>query len=71
VAVIPLENLSGDSSQEYFADGITDELITNIAKMSQARVVSRTSVMHYKGSRKTLKQIAHELYVDAVVEGTV
>jgi TolB-like protein/DNA-binding winged helix-turn-helix (wHTH) protein len=71
LAVIPLENLSGDPDQEYFADGITDELITNIAKMSQARVVSRTSVMHYKGSRKTLKQIARELNVDAIVEGTV
>lgn len=71
LAVIPLENLSGNPDEEYFADGITDELITNIAKMSQARVVSRTSVMHYKGSRKTLKQIAQELNVDAVVEGTV
>src|SRR5215470_3767375 len=71
LAVIPLENLSGDPDQEYFADGITDELITNIAKMSQARVVSRTSVMHYKGSRKTLQQIAQELNVDAIVEGTV
>jgi TolB-like protein/DNA-binding winged helix-turn-helix (wHTH) protein/cytochrome c-type biogenesis protein CcmH/NrfG len=71
MAVLPLENLSGDPEQEYFADGMTDELITNLAKMSQARVVSRTSVMHYKGSRKTLKQIAQELNVDAVVEGTV
>src|SRR5262249_16843302 len=71
LAVIPLENLSHDPEQEYFADGMTDELITNLAKMSQARVVSRTSVMHYKGSRKTLKEIAQELSVDAVVEGTV
>ena len=71
LAVIPLENLSGNPNEEYFADGVTDELITNLAKISQARVVSRTSVMHYKGSRKTLKQIAQELNVDAVVEGTV
>src|SRR5262252_142116 len=71
LAVIPLENLSGSPNEEYFADGVTDELITNLAKISQARVVSRTSVMHYKGSRKTLKQIAQELNVDAVVEGTV
>src|SRR5215471_18068296 len=71
LAVIPLENLSHDPEQEYFADGMTDELITNLAKISQARIVSRTSVMHYKGSRKTLKEIAQELNVDAVVEGTV
>jgi len=71
LAVIPLENLSGDPDQEYFADGMTDELITDLVKMSQARVVSRTSVMHYKGSRKTLRQIAQELNVDAIVEGTV
>ena len=71
LAVIPLENLSHDPEQEYFADGMTDELITNLAQMSQARIVSRTSVMHYKGSRKTLKEIAQELNVDAVVEGTV
>jgi len=71
LAVIPLENLSRDPEQEYFADGMTDELITNLAKMSQARIVSRTSVMHYKGSRKTLQEIVQELNVDAVVEGTV
>lgn len=71
LAVIPLENLSRDPEQEYFADGMTDELITNLAKMSEARIVSRTSVMHYKASRKTLKEIAHELNVDAIVEGTV
>jgi TolB-like protein/DNA-binding winged helix-turn-helix (wHTH) protein/Tfp pilus assembly protein PilF len=71
LAVIPLENLSRDPEQEYFTDGMTDELITNLAKISRARVVSRTSVMHYKGSRKTLKEIARELNVDAVVEGTV
>jgi adenylate cyclase len=68
---IPLENLSDNPEQEYFADGMTDELITNLAKISQTRVVSRTSVMHYKRSRQTLKEIAQELNVDAVVEGTV
>jgi TolB-like protein/DNA-binding winged helix-turn-helix (wHTH) protein len=71
LAVIPLENLSHDPEQEYFADGMTDELITNLAKISQARITSRTSVMHYKGSRKTLTEIARELNVDAIVEGTV
>jgi len=71
LAVIPLENLSNDPEQEFFADGMTDELITNLARMSQARILSRTSVMHYKGSRKTLKEIAQELNVDAIVEGTV
>jgi TolB-like protein/DNA-binding winged helix-turn-helix (wHTH) protein/Tfp pilus assembly protein PilF len=71
LAVIPMENLSRDPEQEYFADGMTDELITNLAKITQARVVSRTSIMRFKGSRKTLKEIARELNVDAVVEGTV
>src|SRR5262249_10108436 len=71
LAVMPLENLSGDPAQEYFADGMTDELITSLAKICQARVVSRTSVMRYKRSRKTLKEIARELNVDAIVEGTV
>ena len=71
LAVLPLENLSGDSSQNYFADGMTDELITDLAQISALRVISRTSVMVYKGVRKPLPQIAHELNVDAVVEGTV
>ena len=71
LAVIPLENLSHDPEQEYFADGMTDELITNLANISHARISSRTSVMHYKASRKTLTEIARELNVDAVVEGTV
>ena len=71
IAVLPLANLSGDPSQDYFADGMTDELITNLAKISQARITSRTSVMHYKGSRKTVAEIARELNVDAIVEGTV
>jgi TolB-like protein/DNA-binding winged helix-turn-helix (wHTH) protein/Flp pilus assembly protein TadD len=71
VAVLPLDNLSGDISQNYFADGMTDELITDLAQISALRVISRTSVMAYKGARKPLPQIARELNVDAVVEGTV
>jgi len=71
LAVLPLENLSGDASQDYFADGMTDELITDLAHISALRVVSRTSVVMYKGTRKPLPEIARELNVDAVVEGTV
>ena len=71
LAVLPLENLSGDAAQSYFADGMTDELITDLAQISALRVISRTSVMVYKGARKPLPQIARELNVDAVVEGTV
>ena len=71
IAVLPLENLSGDAAQNYFADGMTDELITDLAQISALRVISRTSVMVYKGARKPLPQIARELNVDAVVEGTV
>ncbi len=71
LAVLPLDNLSGDTSQNYFADGMTDELITDLAQISALRVISRTSVMAYKGARKPLPQIARELNVDAVVEGSV
>jgi TolB-like protein/DNA-binding winged helix-turn-helix (wHTH) protein/Tfp pilus assembly protein PilF len=71
LAVLPLDNLSGDASQGYFADGMTDELITDLSQISALRVISRTSVMVYKGARKPLPQIARELNVDAVVEGTV
>ena len=71
LAVLPLDNLSADASQNYFADGMTDELITDLAQISALRVISRTSVMVYKGARKPLPQIARELNVDAVVEGTV
>jgi TolB-like protein/DNA-binding winged helix-turn-helix (wHTH) protein/Flp pilus assembly protein TadD len=71
LAVLPLDNLSGDASQNYLADGMTDELITDLAQISALRVISRTSVMAYKGARKPLPQIARELNVDAVVEGTV
>jgi len=71
LAVLPLESLSGDASQDYFADGMTDELITELGQISALRVISRTSVMSYKRVRKPLPQIARELNVDAVVEGTV
>src|SRR5215510_4452283 len=71
LAVLPLENLSGDPAQEYFADGMTDALIGDLARIGALRVISRTSVMHYKGTKKTLPEIASELKVDAVIEGTV
>ncbi len=71
LAVLPLENLSGDPEQEYFADGLTEALITTLAKIGALRVVSRTSAMQYKGVRKPLREIARELEVDAIVEGTV
>ena len=71
LAMLPLDNLSGDPSQDYFADGMTDELITDLAHISALRVISRTSVMAYKHARKPLPEIARELSVDAVVEGTV
>ena len=71
LAVLPLENLSSDVSQEYFADGMTDELITALATINGLKVISRTSVMLYKHARKPLPQIGRELKVDAIVEGTV
>jgi TolB-like protein/DNA-binding winged helix-turn-helix (wHTH) protein/Tfp pilus assembly protein PilF len=71
LAVLPLANLSHDPEQEYFAEGMTDELITALAKISPLRVVSRTSVTHYRGTNKTVGEIARELNVDAVLEGTV
>jgi TolB-like protein/DNA-binding winged helix-turn-helix (wHTH) protein/Tfp pilus assembly protein PilF len=71
IVVLPLENLSGDATQEYFVDGMTDTLITDLAHSSNLKVISRTSAMQYKGARKSLPQIARELDVDAAVEGTV
>jgi len=71
LAVLPLENLSGDPAQEYFADGMTDELITEISKFGQLRVISHSSVERYKEKKRPLAEIARELGVDAVVEGTV
>ncbi len=71
IAVLPLDNLSGDKSQDYFADGMTDALITDLAKISALRVISRPSVMQYKGVRKSLPEIGRELKVDAVLTGSV
>jgi len=71
LAVLPLENLSGDAAQDYFADGMTDELITHLAQIRDLRVISRSSMMTYKQSRKPLAEIARELDVQAVVEGGV
>jgi TolB-like protein len=71
LAVLPLENLSRDPEQEYFAEGLTEALITRLAKIGDLRIASRTSAMAYKSVRKALRQIAVELGVDAIVEGTV
>jgi TolB-like protein/DNA-binding winged helix-turn-helix (wHTH) protein len=71
LAVLPLVNLSGDPAQEYLADGMTEELITELSKIRALKVISRTSVMQYKGAKKTLPEIARELNVDGVVEGSV
>jgi serine/threonine-protein kinase len=71
LAVLPLQNLSQDPAQEYFADGMTDELISRLSRISALRVISRTSAMRYKGSKKSLPEIARDLQVDAVVEGSV
>jgi TolB-like protein/DNA-binding winged helix-turn-helix (wHTH) protein len=71
VAVLPLQNLSNDPEQEYFADGMTDALITDLAQVRQLKVVSKTSIMQYKGVHRPLPQIGRELGVDAVVEGSV
>lgn len=71
IAVLPLENLTGDRSQDYFVDGMTDALITRLAQISALRVISRTSVMQYKNARGLLPDIARKLKVDVVVEGTV
>jgi TolB-like protein/DNA-binding winged helix-turn-helix (wHTH) protein/TPR repeat protein len=71
LAVLPLVNLSGDADQDYFADGMTDALITDLGKISALRVISRTSVMQYKDTKKPLPVIARDLNVDAIIEGTV
>jgi TolB-like protein/Tfp pilus assembly protein PilF len=71
LAVIPLENLSRDPEQQYFADGLTDALITDLVKTGTVRIASRTSVTGYRGTKKNIQQIGRELNVDAVVEGTV
>ena len=66
-----MDNLANDPKQEYFVDGLTDHLITNLAQLTSLRVVSRTSIMQYKGVRRPLPEIATALNVDAVVEGSV
>lgn len=71
LAVLPLENFSRERDQDYFADGMTEALITDLSKISALRVISRTSVMQYKGAKKPLPRIANELQVDAVIEGSV
>lgn len=71
IVVLPLEQLSGDASQEYFADGMTDAITTSLAKMKSLRVISRTSAMQFKGRHVSVRQIADQLGVDAVVEGSV
>jgi eukaryotic-like serine/threonine-protein kinase len=71
IAVLPLENLSRDPEQEYFADGMTEALTTDLSKIASLRIISRTSAMHYKGTHKTVPEIAKELNVDGIVEGSV
>jgi len=71
LAVLPLDNLSGDASQQYLADGMTDELITSLGRIRALRVISQTTAMEYKNAHKPLPQIARELNVDAIVEGSV
>lgn len=71
VAVLPLSNLSNDSDQEFFSDGITDELITELTKVPNLRVISHTSVQRYKGTKLSMREIARELHADAVIEGSV
>src|SRR5262249_48379513 len=71
IAVLPLQNLSGDPGQEYFADGMTEELITTLAKLTELKVISRTSSMHLKGVQEPIKEIGRTLDVDAIVEGSI
>jgi TolB-like protein/DNA-binding winged helix-turn-helix (wHTH) protein len=71
IAVLPLQNLSGDATQEYFVEGLTDEITNALARLGGPRVISRTSTIHYKGTRKTIPEIARDLNVSAIVEGSV
>src|SRR6266536_735213 len=71
VAVLPLQNFSADREQEYFVDAMTEAVITDLSKIKAMRVISRTSVMPYKNSKKSLREIASESHADAVIEGSV
>jgi len=71
IAVLPLQNYSGDPQQEYFVDGMTDSVIADLGKIKDLRVISRTSVTPYKNSRKSMREIASDLHADAVIEGSV
>jgi TolB-like protein/DNA-binding winged helix-turn-helix (wHTH) protein/Flp pilus assembly protein TadD len=71
IVVLPLQNLSGDTAQDYFADGMTEALTTDLARIESLQVISRTSAIQYKAAKKSLPAIAHELHADAVVEGSV
>jgi len=71
IAVLPLQNYSGDPQQEYFVDGMTDSVIADLGKIKDVRVISRTSVMPFKNSKKSMREIANELHADAVIEGSV
>ena len=71
LAVLPVKNYSGDPGQEFFADGMTDALIAGLAQIKAVKVISRTSVMHYKGTSETAPQIARDLGVDGIVEASV
>ena len=71
IAVLPLQNLSADPEQRYFVDGMTDAVITDLAKIKDLRVISRTSVIPYQSSKKSLREIASELHADAIIEGSV
>jgi TolB-like protein/Tfp pilus assembly protein PilF len=71
IAVLPMQNFSGNPTQDYFADGFTEELVTELAQVRSLRVISRTSTMLYKGSRKTLPEIARELHATYILEGSV
>jgi len=71
IAVLPLENLTGDAAQDYFVDGMTEAVITDLAQISSLKVISRTSIMRYKGTKKSLPEIGKELNVDGIVEGAV
>ena len=71
IAVLPFENISNDSLQQYFSDGITEDIITQLSKIADLKVISRTSVMQYKNTTKTIRQIARELHVAAILEGSV